>query len=774
MYEPDDGQILPDRGRRRDQGADYDDRREDSYRRQDYSRSPGAHHRSRSWKRSGDPRYEDRDDDYQHRRRGDSRPDERRRDFDAGNYDEMYDEPRRSEERSRHDRGSYSGRDRDSNRSRSPSRHHKRSWSRSPTRDAGQPNDTVILEGLPHSISASELRESLLHRSIAMEFPNIDVRVQSSRGQRRAFVQFEHIDNAVAFVDEHYPKLLVSIQDTDAAPDGNFEAYLHYARRREEWDSKPQTSGNWNCPSCNYSNYPTRTKCKVCDAPPMEDSNWQQSLTGAADASNTPSQILVIYPLASFVDESMLAADMKRLEREKPDRSKATTESGAPKLKSTAPGADNSSHGAREGSLHRVFLMRDMKTDESFKYGFAEFWTLEDATAALTKFNMSRSFTIAGCAVTISTIHMGVFLPEDREPDEYVERQSFHPLFNPTLRVRYRDPHVYPSQMVVTTESPYDDQKRKLGDDSSDQKKAKKRKAEGPAAGSAPKKTAAPMGGQMALWQKKHDELHEGAAATGDGSSPAQSQAASSLGPPKSDPNAPIKISLTGSTIGASADSAKSDQSKSPNHSVSDSTARISYVDRERLMCLICMRKYKSTDEVNIHERSRNHKNATENEELVKAALPRLAIRDKRRGKQTSEETSDQQELQYRDRAKERRQAYNQPTKPAEQSPANTKIPKSDKPNKAEDPKPAAVPASKGAGMLAKMGWTAGAGLGADGAGRTEAIVTTAYQEGAGLGAEGANLGDAAAVAERKTTGTYKDYVNTVQDKARERYNKLG
>jgi hypothetical protein len=108
-------------------------------------------------------------------------------------------------------------------------------------------------------------------------------------GQRRAFVQFENIDNAVTFVTEHYPKLLITLQDpTDATPDGQFEAYLHYARRREEWDSRPQTGGNWTCPSvrpfvhrerildgkaddrqCNYSNYPTRMKCKMCDALPM-------------------------------------------------------------------------------------------------------------------------------------------------------------------------------------------------------------------------------------------------------------------------------------------------------------------------------------------------------------------------------------------------------------------------------------------------------------------------------------------------------------------------
>ena len=121
---------------------------------------------------------------------------------------------------------------------------------------------------------------------------------------------------------------------------------------------------------------------------------------------------------------------------------------------------------------------------------------------------------------------------------------------------------------------------------------------------------------------------------------------------------------------------------------------------------------------------------------------------------------------QYRDRAKERRQVFKQPKKPAT----------GEKRKEVADPVLEEVPLakkSKGAGMLAKMGWTAGAGLGAEGTGRTEAIPVDAYAEGVGLGAEGGKIGDAAVEAARKTRGNPLDFVEKTRDKARERFEKL-
>ncbi|TQV93080.1 hypothetical protein V2A60_003608 [Cordyceps javanica] len=665
--------------------------------------------------------------------------DHREREYTQDDYESMYDDGhhddssgrRYDNERSASNRGR-SG-DQDDTRHRSRSRGRYRGRSRSPGRDPGRPSDTVILEGLPRSISQNELRESLLNNSIASENPSFDIRIPSSKGHRRAFIQFDHIDRAVDFVQEHYPKILITLRhSTDEAPDGQFDAYLHYARPRDDAESRAPNA-DWVCPQCEASNFSTRSVCRGCGCYPS-GVHWEQSLTGAADAADFPSQILVVFPLPSFVDEEMLAREMKRLELEKTGPAK--TGGDAPKLKSTAPTSTGQGYGASQGSLHRVFLMRDSQTRETFKYGFAEFWTVEDAASAVKKFTMARNFSIAGCAVTISTIHMGVFLQDDQEPTSATEDMSFHPLFNPSIRVRYRDDHVYPSQLMVAPEPPASIQEKITAEDQDEAKRAKKRKADSNLGNSAKKPLA--MAGKMAMWQRKHDEIRgqntsqEGPSTTTDSSRSQPSKLSSA--------NATIKISLssTSKLIGqpdAQPAEAEAD-APAPLPDKNTEAAPELYTDRDRLMCLICMRKYKSADEVNIHERSRNHKTAMEDAELVKAALPRLAVRDKRLQKHgkpgavsdsgSTGDNSATADSQYRDRAKERREAFRQPKKPTPQH-----EPSKDKPASTAPTTTATPSASKGANLLAKMGWTAGAGLGANGEGRTEVIETNAYQEGA-------------------------------------------
>ena len=443
--------------------------------------------------------------------------------------------------------------------------------------------------------------------------------------------------------------------------------------------------------------------------------------------------------------------------------------------------------------------MRDVQSHESFKYGFVEFWTLEDAQAALNKFHKSKVFTVSGCVVNVAMIHMGVFLPEEREQHPGQQHMSFVPLFNPSIRVRYRDMRLYPSERMISPIPPAAlDMSRKVNDEA--EKKAKKRKAESASGAGAAKKKPAPGGmmGQMAMWQRKHEELHvpEEELEPHKPGRPDRPQISDANSVPvRANPNAPIRFNIGQQKPGAPpppsdpaptppplaepATSAEGEGSKRADSSSAEEQP-LSFVDRGRLRCLICMRQYKSIDEVNQHERSANHKTATENEELVELAMPRLASRDKRIAKEKQENPPDEDagdKPQYRDRAKERRQANNQPNaapsqKPQQQQQQQRRQSPSEKEQPAAPAKPAAP--SKGAGMLAKMGWTSGSGLGANGEGRTEVVPTEAYQEGVGLGDHVAGVaGDAAEVAERRTKGGYAEYVSSVQDRARERYNQL-
>jgi hypothetical protein len=504
--------------------------------------------------------------------------------------------------------------------------------------------------------------------------------------------------------------------------------------------------------------------------------------------------MLVVYPVPLGMDEARLADELRRLEMDpRPEPKEAPG-----KLKSTAPSTNAAQLGGRPGSLHRVFLMRDRDSDEALRYGFAEFWTAADAAAALAKYTKAPAvFSMALTFVVVAATHAGVFVPdvEGEHDDGFV----FSPLFNPALRVRYWEPTVYASARTVAGESP-DARADAKGDagggggdgggaaaaaaaDTRDEvKRAKKRKADAGLAAAAPKKMAVPLNSTVAMWQKKSAELR-----TDDSKAPAirislSADAALALGG-----GAAAKDGGSGSGGGAEGEEAAAAEEKM-------GIATDSFLDRGKLCCLLCMMKYKSIEDVDKHERSRNHKTALEDADKVKAATQRVA-KARAKGGVDDQQQQQQQQQQYRDRAKERREAFNQPDRPApaakkaaapeggghgataaSASAATTKPGLDGSATAASAEAPAAPKMARGSAMLAKMGWTAGRGLGADGAGRTEIVETRAYQEGVGLGAEGGDLGDAAKLGESRTrdASSYKDYISSVHEKARARYEGMG
>ena len=123
----------------------------------------------------------------------------------------------------------------------------------------------------------------------------------------------------------------------------------------------------------------------------------------------------------------------------------------------------------------------------------------------------------------------------------------------------------------------------------------------------------------------------------------------------------------------------------------------------------------------------------------------------------------------YRDRARERRAAFNQPKRPV----TETATSKAQDHGEEEKDEPATATQSKGASLLGKMGWNVGEGLGAQGTGIVAPVTTEMYVQGVGLGAQGGKMGDALDEAERNTSGGYGEFLERTKDKAKERFQQL-
>jgi len=184
-----------------------------------------------------------------------------------------------------------------------------------------------------------------------------------------------------------------------------------------------------------------------------------------------------------------------------------------------------------------------------------------------------------------------------------------------------------------------------------------------------------------------------------------------------------------------------------------------------RKCCYLCSRQFKTEAEVNKHQRlSQLHRDNAKNEELVAKAQRKLAKAGVTPSTAAASSEPSTESADYRDRAKERRVAYNQPKKPK----PGQHAPKVE----AEDTSKPRGP-SKGASLLGKMGWSEGQGLGAQGTGMTAPISTEVYAQGVGLGAQGGKLGDAVEEAERRTKGGYGAFVEKSKDQARARYESM-
>jgi RNA recognition motif-containing protein len=475
---------------------------------------------------------------------------------------------------------------------------------------------------------------------------------------------------------------------------------------------------------------------KITDSDSGSGRATKAANVGDNDASpdNTPSQFLLLRGLEPSVSEELLAKGVAKLYKPSGAGAQLGLSAGKKGAKVASTTGD-SNLGAKEGTLRRILLVRDRKTNDSWRYGFAEFATVEDAQAALTRYNSFDKFTIASKPVMASYVHAGVFVPV-LNPSAGVEKFTFSPMANPALKLKYWDEEAYVTELIVSPPEPNQQdgasvakaaamaaeaesiRSMKEGD------KNKKRKAETPAASSSSAKKAAPS--QLQFWSNRHAELH--------GIEPRGSE------------------NSEGIAAGAQ---------KSPDGSErAEATTSQSYADPKRNCCYLCSRQFKTTADVNKHERlSDLHRQNLKNEDLIVKAKKKL---------EKHSVQLQQTNAEYRDRAKERRKAFGVVNKRGEVVQSASKASKV-----TSDEEDTTVSNSKGAALLQRMGYTAGQGLGASGSGMVAPINQDVYVAGVGLGAQGGKLGDAITEAARNTKGDYSGFAERTREGARERYGRM-
>ena len=98
--------------------------------------------------------------------------------------------------------------------------------------------------------------------------------------------------------------------------------------------------------------------------------------SGDSDVSSTPSQYLLLRGLEPTVTEDLLAKGVAKLY--KPSRKSSPPATTSKKTNSkVASTTGDANLGAKESSLRRVLLIRDRRSNESWRYGFAEFATID-------------------------------------------------------------------------------------------------------------------------------------------------------------------------------------------------------------------------------------------------------------------------------------------------------------------------------------------------------------------------------------------------------------
>ncbi|KAK9325487.1 hypothetical protein V1517DRAFT_335822 [Lipomyces orientalis] len=477
-----------------------------------------------------------------------------------------------------------------------------------------------------------------------------------------------------------------------------------------------EEDNGWICKFCDIVNYPRRMECYKCFAARKD------AIGGTAPTSSIRShhkQNDGSGDIGDIASQFLMLRGLNRLTTEE-NIAKAMSELGLRKFR-------------------RVLLVRDRVSKASWSFAFVEYASAADCTKVVeflhkqfpscsptsTDSNNTTNddgFAIDGAGVTASFIHSGVFVPAyATNTDELFTFLAA----NGSTRLMYWDENAYVG-VYVEPSSQQDDVSAFFADIEGSSRLTRSTVSSATMQDDKPRKkkdavqVSKKMAPQLQRWQKKQAELH---------------------GPPA--------------------------QKATDEDDAEGAAYQESFADARRPACLLCLRKFNGFDEVNRHERlSALHMHNLADEQLCEKA--RLKVT---RAKEKAQNA-------YRDRARERRVAQNQPVRSVASTTTNKRPDiKSQVVTKAKE-EPVELEdeesdedmfSSKGSKLLEKMGWKSGSGLGANESGISQAIKPEMYAQGVGLGVEGSRLD-----AEKEgMPSTYDGFVKRVRESARERFEKL-
>lgn len=146
----------------------------------------------------------------------------------------------------------------------------------------------------------------------------------------------------------------------------------------------------------------------------------------------TPIRFVLVRGLKESTSESVFAKGLEKLYRT----------------------SDKDAKGATPNSLRRVMIIRNRTTNESMRFGFAEYYAIEDAQAAITKHGELKPCTIASNPVNLDFPHKGVFPHATLGRDESHTAFAFD-IFGSSHKHKYHDDRYYASPVMVNETSPY-------------------------------------------------------------------------------------------------------------------------------------------------------------------------------------------------------------------------------------------------------------------------------------------------------------------------------